>query len=118
MNGFTDCPIGFEDGSILKYEVESNQALLWYQFWNDRIAEFKFTGFVGLQDSGAVGVTVGKAQVAADSQLINLLLKRLYTKPPAETPWKEFRVLDTDGEVMFQVVAEACTLISLSGERP
>jgi hypothetical protein len=110
MTLISECPIGFEDGSIVGYRAESSTLEVHFRFWNDQLGTFAFGGFVGLRDLGSIGVTVGSIIEKETSELVNSLVCRLFERVPEGLSWVTFQFCDLDDQPMLEVVAESCSV--------
>lgn len=105
-----DIPLSFEDGHIVGYRALLGKLELEFECWNEARRTLIFEGYVGLRDNGAVGVIAGGMTERIESDFLKLLSDRLYEVPPADSKWRQFKILDLDDQPMLEVVAESCSV--------
>ena len=111
MTPICESPLGFEDGQIASYRAVAGRLEVDFEFWNEQLGKLVFEGLVGIQDAGAIGVTVGSSCEAPSSDLVASLIRRHFERPPETLDWKHFRFLDVEGGALFDVVARSCSFL-------
>jgi hypothetical protein len=114
MTLLCESPLGCEDGQILGYRAGGGRLEVDFEFWNEQRGTLVFEGLVGIQDVGAIGVTVGSVCEVGASELVVSLVRRHFERPPEALDWKHFRFLDVDDGAMFDVVAQSCSFVGIA----
>lgn len=114
MTSICESPFGFEDGQIVSYHADAGRLEVLFEFWNEQRGTLLFDGLVGLNDAGAIGVTVGCLCEVQSSELVASLLRRHFETPPESLDWKHFRFLDVDDGAMYDVVAKSCSFAGVA----
>lgn len=109
MTPICESPLGFEDGQIVSYRAVAGRLEVDFEFWNEQRGKLVFEGLVGIQDAGAIGVTVGSACETPSSEFVASLVRRHFERPPETLDWKHFRFLDVEDGALFDVVAKSCS---------